>query len=133
MTSGYKEILAGQEGASLVWVSDAGIHRALLWFPSTHTHNYFMLFLLTGNSFWSLVFSSAHSVNFCRHFAGLFMLQPVLCSQVIFFPDWLLMKNKSIYPHQLNYKYRENGVKMSPHGDGFAFFHSLNPGICKLR
>lgn len=62
------------------------------------------------------------------------MLQPVLSRQVIFFfSDWLLMKNKSIYPHQLNYKYRENRVKMSPHGDGFAFFHSLNPGLCKLR
>lgn len=133
VTSGYKEILAGQEGASLVCVSDAGIHRASLWFPSMHTQSYFMLSLQTGNYFQSLVFSSAHSVNFHAHFAGLFMLQPVLSSQVIFFSDWLLMKNKSIYPHQLNYKYRENGAKMSPHGDGFAFFHSLNPGLCKLR
>lgn len=35
--------------------------------------------------FESLVFSSVHSVNFLRQSAGLFILPPVLSSQVIFF------------------------------------------------
>lgn len=58
------------------------------------------------------------------------VLQGYLCFSLylaakLFFSDWLLlMKNKSIYPHQLHYKYRENRLKMSPHGDAFAFFHS---------
>lgn len=51
----------------------------------SHHHTYLTLSTRVGNSFESLVFSSVHSVNFLRQSAGLFILPPVLSSQVIFF------------------------------------------------
>lgn len=89
--------------------------------------------VLTGRELYGLLFLALLTQLIS---SGIF--QGYLCFSLylaakLFFSDWLLMKNKSIYPHQLNYKYRENRVKMSPHGDGFTFFHSLNRGLCKLR
>lgn len=84
-------MVSWREGALPLCVCGVGAHGDSWWFPSprlshgSHHHTYLTLSTRVGNSFESLVFSSVHSVNFLRQSAGLFILPPVLSSQVIFF------------------------------------------------